>query len=170
MYIFTLSKGAAVLNHHQIEDKCIANLATNHLPPVILHIEDDQDFSAALRCRLEAHGVAVVRAFDGDEGIRQSRVRKLDAILVDFEMPHTNGDEVLEALREHESTRYLPVIVITGRKDKQLKLRMKELGAVSHLTKPLKFDDLRKQLAQYIDILSRPLLLTPIFKGYGRER
>jgi|GEM_PF-3403525 len=147
-----------LLNHHQIDDSLLEKCAPLGDPPVVLHVEDDQEFSAALRCRLEAHGVAVVRAFDGDEGIRQSRVRKLDAILIDYELPNANGEKVLEALREHESTKYLPVIVITGRKDKQLKLRMQELGASAHLTKPVKFDDLRKQLARHIDILPQPSL------------
>ncbi len=147
-----------MLTHHQIKDECNFGSTTAHVPPLVLHVEDDQDFSAALRCRLEAYGVAVVRAFDGEEGIRQSRERKVDAVLVDFELPRANGFEVLEALREHESTRYLPVLVITGRTDKRLKLRMKELGAVAHLTKPLKFDDLRRQLARHIDVLPRPCL------------
>ena len=142
-----------MLNYHQAEVQATVPLIA---PPVVLHVEDDQEFSAALRYRLEAYGVAVVRAFDGVEGIRQARLRKVDAVLVDFELPAAKGDEVLEALREHESTRYLPVIVITGRKDKELRLRMQRLGAVGHLTKPLQFDDLRKQLARHIDILPKP--------------
>ncbi len=142
-----------LLTYHQAG---ALSTATSTAPPVVLHVEDDQEFSAALRYRLEAYGVAVVRAFDGVEGIRQARIRKVDAVLIDFELPAAKGDEVLEALREHESTRHLPVIIITGRKDKELKLRMQRLGAVAHLTKPLQFQDLRKHLARHIDILPKP--------------
>lgn len=146
------------MNHHQIDHPHLDDIPTNNLaecssPPVVLHVEDDCDFSAALRYRLEAHGVAVVRAFNGDDGIRQAQKQKVDAILLDFDMPLLKGDEVLEALREDEQTKYLPVIVITGRQDERLKIRMQQVGASAHLTKPLKFEDLRKQLARFIDIL-----------------
>lgn len=145
-----------VLNHHHLVDGSLTNRYQASNPPVVLHVEDDQDFSAALQYRLEAHGVAVVRAFNGDQGIQQSRSRKVDAILIDFELPDTNGDEVLQAIRQSESTKNLPVIIITGRQDQNLKIRMHELGAVAHLTKPVKFDDLRRCLAEHIDILPKP--------------
>lgn len=144
------------IDHPHLDDFLTSEIAVCEPPPVVLHVEDDGDFSAALKFRLEAHGVAVVRAFNGDEGIRQARMRKLDAILLDFDMPFARGDEVLEALREHERTKYLPVIAITGGQDKHLKMRMKRLGASAHLTKPLKFDDLRRQLARFINILPAP--------------
>jgi len=143
-------------DHPHLDDITTADVASCNPPPIVLHVEDDVDFSAALKYRLEAHGVAVVRAFNGDDGIRQSRIQKVDAILLDFDMPYAKGDEVLEALREHEGTKYLPVIAITGGQDKRLKIRMKQLGASAHLTKPLRFDDLRKQLARFIDILPSP--------------
>ena len=141
------------IDHPHLDDVTTSDTAGYSSPPVVLHVEDDCDFSAALKYRLEAHGVAVVRAFDGYDGIRQARIQKVDAILLDFDMPFAKGDEVLEALREDEQTKYLPVIAITGRQDKRLKIRMKQLGASAHLTKPLKFDDLRRQLARFIDIL-----------------
>lgn len=162
MQIFSYSsKGHTRLNHHQIyhphlDEMATTNFAEGSSPPVVLHVEDDCDFSAALKYRLEAHGVAVVRAFNGDDGIHQARIQKVDAILLDFDMPFTKGDEVLEALREYERTKYLPVIAITGGHDKRLKIRMKQLGASAHLIKPLKFDDLRKQLSRFIDILPAP--------------
>ena len=141
------------MDHPHLDDLATSDFAEYSTPPVVLHVEDDCDFSAALKYRLEAHGVAVVRAFNGDDGIRQAQKQKVDAILLDFDMPLLKGDEVLEALREDEQTKYLPVIAITGRQDKRLKIRMKQLGASAHLTKPLKFEDLRKQLARFIDIL-----------------
>ncbi|MBC8354330.1 MAG: response regulator [Planctomycetes bacterium] len=133
-------------------------ISSRSMPPCVLHVEDDADFSAALKRRLEAHGVAVVRAFDGQDGIRQSQQFETDAVLIDLEMPNANGDEVLTALRANENTKHIPVIVLTGRKDRQLQQRMAELGASAYLTKPLSFDELREQLARYIDILPQPSL------------
>ena len=43
---------------------------TSSAPPWVLSIDDDVDFSDAMKCRLESHGVAVVRAYNGMEGYR----------------------------------------------------------------------------------------------------
>jgi len=123
-----------------------------------LHVDDDAEFSAALKLRLEAHGVAVVRAYDGSDGIQQSQTYETDAVLLDVEMPNTNVEEILIAFKQDELTKQVPVIVLTGRKDPQLQQRLEFLGASAYLTKPLRFEELREQLARYIDILPKPAL------------
>ena len=151
-------KGFHMLSKDLVDDEPRTRLRKVGAPPCVLHVEDDQDFSSALKLRLEAHGVAVVRAFDGADAIRQSRKYATDVVLLDFEMPHAKGDEVLKELRENESTKNLPVIMLTGRDDRQLRQRMVELGANGYLTKPLRFEDLRTQLAKHVDVLPRPSL------------
>lgn len=130
--------------------------STENNPPCVLHVDDDAEFSAALKRRLEAHGVAVVRAYDGDDGIQQSQTYVTDAVLLDVEMPNTNVEEILIALKQDDLTKEIPVIVLTGRKDRQLQQRLEMLGASAYITKPLRFEELREQLARYIDILPKP--------------
>ena len=74
-------------------------------------------------------------------------------MIVDLEMPKLDGAELLQKIRSNEVTKLLPVIVLTGHKDPDVRLRMHELGASGFLTKPLKFAELRATLAQFIDIL-----------------
>ena len=140
------------MQHHQLDDLPNPNTSTSD-PPIVLHVEDDHDFSAALRFRLEAHGVAVIRSEDGDNGIRRLLERKVDAVLLDYELPNRNGDEVIKSIRKIDALRELPIIVITGRNDNELRIRMSDLGASGFLTKPLRFSELRSQLARFIDIL-----------------
>ncbi len=139
-----------------LDDEFQPAQASSYTPPCVLHVEDDKDFSEAVKIRLEAHGVAVVRAFDGHDAIRQAIKFSCDVVLLDFEMPYAKGDEVLKTLRENELTRELPVIMLTGRRDAELERRMAELGVCAFLTKPLRFDALREQLARLIPVLERP--------------
>ena len=124
------------------------------MPPWILHVEDDAQFSAGLKTRLEAHGVAVIRAFDGMDGVRTAFKHPADAILLDVEMPNGSGDEVLRLLKETESTRNIPVIFLTCRKDRVFRRKMLAMGAAAYLNKPLDFSELQRELANYIDILA----------------
>ena len=126
-------------------------------PPRVLHVEDDDDFSSALKYRLEAHGVAVVRAFDGADGLRQSRLQEADVVLLDLELPMLSGEQVLAALKGHPKTATIPIIVLTARRDRELHRRLTELGAFACLTKPVDFTDLRDKLARHIDILPQPV-------------
>ena len=122
-------------------------------PPWVLHIEDDEEFSAAIKMRLEAHGVAVVRATSGVQGYTTAFTRGADAILLDFEMPGAEGDYVLRRLKDNPVTQDIPVIVITGRRDRALARQMLNLGAERYFTKPVAFDELLGELRRHIDIL-----------------
>lgn len=122
--------------------------------PWVLCIDDDADFSEALKCRLETHGVAVVRAFDGKDGYRKAFMNPASAILLDYEMPNGQGDYVLGRLQDNPLTKNIPVTMLTGVKDKMVERRMLNLGAKGYLTKPIPFDKVRNELAKYIDILA----------------
>ena len=118
----------------------------------MLCIDDDADFSEALACRLEAHGVAVVRACNGLEGYRLAFTHPASAILLDYNMPNGQGDYVLCRLKDNPVTKDIPVIIVTGNKDRRLEQRMMTFEACGFRTN-LRFDLLRQTLAQHIDIL-----------------
>lgn len=122
-------------------------------PPWVLHIEDDEEFSTAIKLRLEAHGVAVVRANSGVRGYTTAFTQAADAILLDFEMPGAEGDYVLRRLKDNPVTQDIPVIVLTGRHDRALARQMLNLGAERYFTKPVAFEDLLTELRRHIDIL-----------------
>ena len=125
--------------------------------PWVLLIDDDADYSAALKCRLENCGVAVVRAFNGMEGYRMAFTHSASAILLDYNVPSGQGDYILGRLKDNPATRDIPVIMLTGVRDKWLERKMYGLGASAFLTKPVKFETLRSILARHINILSARL-------------
>jgi len=124
--------------------------------PWILTIDDDADFSDALKIRLEDHGVAVARAFSGMEGFRMAFSSPASAILIDYHMPNGDGDYILSRLKDNPATRQIPVFMITGVKDKMLERRVYRLGAAGFFNKPIDFEALRRELGQYINILTKP--------------
>ncbi len=125
-------------------------------PPRVLCIDDDPSFSLALKLRLESHGVAVIRAFEGMEGFRYAFSRATDVILLDYVLPNGQGDYVLRRLKDNPVTKPLPVIAITGYKDREKQRRMIALGADALLFKPLDFSELLVELGRHISVLPRP--------------
>lgn len=148
----------AMLGSELEEDAVDGGTSEETSPPWILCIDDDADFSDALRCRLESHGVAVVRAFDGMEGYRTAFSRPAEAILLDYNMPNGQGDYVLRRLKENPVTANIPVVMLTGNKDRTVQRNLMALGAAAYFNKPVRFDELRRELSQYVEILSEPLL------------
>lgn len=119
--------------------------------PWILAIEDDDDFAGALKFRLEAMGIGVVRASAGREGYRQAFLEHPRAILLDYELPEGNGDYVMRRLKESPATSRIPVIILTGRRDGYIERQMRALGASDFLTKPLDWKQLRSALENHLE-------------------
>lgn len=129
-------------------------------PPWVLCVDDDPDFSKALQLRLEVHGVAVIRALDGSAGYRAAFTSPADVILLDYHMPNGRGDYVLRRLKENPVTRDIPVIVLTGMRDRSVERTMLNLGAEEYLIKPVGLDRLLEVLSRFI-----PVLRTPVAAG-----
>jgi response regulator RpfG family c-di-GMP phosphodiesterase len=122
--------------------------------PWVICIDDDRAFTWALKRRLESAGVAVVRAFEGREGFRTAFRHPASAVILDYEMPDGQGDYVLRRLKDNPVTYDIPVIVITGRKDKTLERRMLNLGAAAYFTKPIVWCNLAAELRKHISLLA----------------
>jgi DNA-binding response OmpR family regulator len=124
--------------------------------PWVLCVDDDPDFAATLKLRLQQHDVDVLHAFAGMEGYRFAFTHEAQAIILDQEMPDGKGEYILRRLKESPATEGIPVIVLTGTKDQALARRMYNLGAARFLTKPVDWDDLWNELRPLIYREAKP--------------
>jgi CheY-like chemotaxis protein len=81
----------------------------------VLIIEDDQDMIDLLSVILRRGGYEPVSGLGGQEGLRVLREGGADLILLDLMMDDMNGWRVLEAVKEDESLRNIPVLVVSAR-------------------------------------------------------
>ena len=82
--------------------------------PLILVAEDDFNVRLTLEIVLEDEGFETLMAADGVEALRAARESNPDLILLDQIMPKLDGKQVLHALRADETTRDIPVLVLSG--------------------------------------------------------
>jgi DNA-binding response OmpR family regulator len=63
---------------------------------------------------LSAEGYSVLKALDGEIGIEMAQREVPDLIILDLAMPGMSGFEVIENLRAHDSTKSVPVVILTA--------------------------------------------------------
>ena len=84
----------------------------------------------------------VATAINGKIARKYLTNKSVDLILLDYEMPEENGPEVLEKLRQDEATKDIPVIFLTGVKDKSKIQKVLQLRPQGYLLKPIEHDKL----------------------------
>src|SRR5205085_12649041 len=102
---------------------------------------------------LEAAGLEVRQAVDGDEALALALEERPDLVLLDVMMPGRDGWTIASELRADPRTRDLPIVFLTARVDEVDRRRARDLGAVGYVTKP--FDPLAPP-ARLERILERP--------------
>ncbi len=75
-------------------------------------------------------------ARDGIEGIRSLIDVKADLIICDLEMPRMDGFKFMSMAISRKELRDIPIIMLTGREDRDLKIKGLEQGACDYVTKP----------------------------------
>jgi len=130
-------------------------VGSSRATPTILCIDDDPEVSGAMERRLSRYDVRFIRAFHGMHGLAEALKHKPDVIVTDLRMPSGDGATILECLRRNRQTAAIPVIVLTGLRDRRLKQRLLNLGADVFLCKPLSLDELTHTLARFVDLHQR---------------
>src|SRR4029450_4792061 len=113
--------------------------------PTVLCIDDDPEVSGAIERRLSRYDVHLVRAFHGMHVYAEALARKPDVIVMALRMPNGDGATILECLRRNRQTSAIPVIVLTGMRDRRLRHRLLELGADRFLHNPIRLAELKHE-------------------------
>ena len=121
----------------------------------VLVIDDEAPIRLLCRVNLEAEGVEVVEAGDGEQGLEVARSEVPDAILLDVMLPGLHGWAVAERLLEDEATQNIPIIFLTARADLRDRARGMDLGGVDYVTKPFNPVDLAPLVRDVVAAVER---------------
>ena len=110
--------------------------------PRILIVEDESDLSLLLGYNLEAEGYVVENVERGDEAELRLAENAPDLVILDWMLPGVSGLEICRRLRARESTRTLPVIMVTARGEEAERVRGLSVGADDYVVKPFSVPEL----------------------------
>jgi len=104
--------------------------------PLILVADDEEDVRELVAMNLRRAGFAIDEAADGLEAMDRVKAQKPAAIVLDVMMPGRDGLRVCQELREDDSTRQIPIIMLTAKGQTQDRIAGLEYGADDYLAKP----------------------------------
>jgi two-component system cell cycle response regulator DivK len=113
--------------------------------PTILYVEDNEDNVYMLVRRLRRHGLEVIVAGDGAQGVEAARRERPDVVLMDLSLPVLDGWEATRRLKQAVETRAIPVIALSAHAMAGERERALEAGCDDYDTKPV---DLERLLAK----------------------
>lgn len=117
----------------------------------IVYVEDDEEMIDLVKLILERKGFKVSGASGGKEGWELIQSVIPDLVLLDLMMPDVDGWEVYQNIRDTESTRDIPVIVITAKAqnvDRVLGLHIAKVD--DYITKPFKPEELVESVEKFL--------------------
>jgi putative two-component system response regulator len=119
----------------------------------ILIIDDEEISVRLLEETLRKAGYRnITTTNDPQRGITMYRQLKPALVVLDLNMPHTDGFEVMKHLKEIEQGNYLPVIVLSHEENQEIKFKALESGAKDFLNKPYDRIEVVKRIQNLIEV------------------
>ena len=101
----------------------------------ILLVEDEEMLANMYEVKFKNEGFDLIKALDGAQGLEMAKSTQPNFILLDIIMPKIDGFSVLKSLKEEESTKDIPVMMLTNLGQDEDIERGRQMGAVGYLVK-----------------------------------
>jgi signal transduction histidine kinase/ligand-binding sensor domain-containing protein/DNA-binding response OmpR family regulator len=128
--------------------------------PVVLLVEDSEDFRFYLKDNLKEH-FTIIEAKDGREGWQKALAHMPDLIVSDLMMPEVNGIDFCKKIKADSRTSHIPFVLLTAHASEDKKLDGLNIGANDYITKPFSFDIL---LSRIKNLITQRELLQKLFE------
>jgi diguanylate cyclase (GGDEF)-like protein len=112
----------------------------------ILIIDDSVPLNKLIKAHLEPDNVNVKCAHNGEAGLALAASLRPSLIVLDIEMPRTDGFDVCRRLKANPVTADIPVLFLTANPMVSEKIKAFDLGAVDYITKPFKVVEFRARI------------------------
>lgn len=117
---------------------------------LILLVEDNNELRSFLKTIL-TESYNIVEADNGETGIRIACEQLPDIIISDIMMPHKNGIELLNELKNNESTSHIPIILLSAKSSIESKIEGMQYGADDYITKPFSATYLKARIQNIVE-------------------
>lgn len=137
----------------------------------ILLVEDDKSLREIYSVRLLAEGYTLISSGDGEEALAAAIGEKPDLIVSDVMMPKISGFEMLDLLRSNDSTKNIPVIMLTALSSEQQRERGNRLGADRYLIKSqVGIEDIVRTVHEVLGDANKPRNLSQMQDSLNQGR
>ena len=103
----------------------------------VLIVEDNELNLKLFTDLLRAHGFVVEPVRDGREALEKARAFKPGLIVMDIQLPHVSGLDLIEQIKADPVLKVIPVLAVTAYAGKGDEERIREAGAEGYVSKPI---------------------------------
>jgi DNA-binding response OmpR family regulator len=114
----------------------------------ILLVEDDELLAATLRVWLQTRKFTVKTVHTGEEALEHMKFGEFDAVLLDWQLPDTDGLEICKQFRAAGGT--TPVLMMSGNSAEHERAEGLAAGATDYVVKPFNFEQVAARLKELI--------------------
>jgi two-component system cell cycle response regulator DivK len=101
-------------------------------------VVEDNELNLKLFCDLlRAHGYEAEPVRDGREALARARAFAPDLVIMDIQLPHISGLELIDQLKADEELKSIPIMAVTAYAAKGDEERIREAGAEGYVSKPI---------------------------------
>lgn len=125
----------------------------------ILVVDDSNFMRTHLRIQLSKRGFKVLVAVNGKEALDIIKNHKVDAAIIDLEMPVMDGNRLLNAIRRDKANLMIPIMVISGTSDPSKIARVIKNGANDFIKKPYANEELLLKVDKMMQELKHQRLI-----------
>ncbi|HWI86257.1 MAG TPA: response regulator [Sphingomonas sp.] len=101
-------------------------------------VVEDNELNLKLFCDLlRAHGYEAEPVRDGCDAVDRARAMHPDLIVMDIQLPHITGLELIETIKRDPSLGNVPIMAVTAYAAKGDEERIREAGAEAYISKPV---------------------------------
>ncbi len=133
--------------------------------PVILVVDDQPQSLELLEAYLSPQGYEIVKAATGEEALVKLAGDQIDLILLDVMMPGMDGFEVTRRVRQDNTHRLLPIILVTALQGQKDRVKGIEAGCDDFISKP--FDEM--ELLARVQSLLKVKAYNDLMSNYQKE-
>ena len=112
----------------------------------ILVIDDDLAINELIKINLELAGYRVIQAFDGITGFALCKQELPSVVVLDVMMPEVDGFTVAQRIRKNDSTKDIPIIMLTALSQLNDKVNGFNIGVDDYLVKPFEVEELQVRI------------------------
>ncbi len=103
---------------------------------VVLSVDDSSSIRQMVAFTLKGAGYEVVEAVDGQDGLEKAKMKTVDMVLTDQNMPRMDGLTLIKNLRAMPNYKSTPILMLTTESGDAMKQQGKAAGATGWLVKP----------------------------------
>jgi DNA-binding response OmpR family regulator len=119
--------------------------------PVILLVEDNEDFRFYLKDNLRLH-YKIVEAANGKEAWQKILAHHPQLIVSDISMPEMDGNQLTQKIKSDKRTSHIPVILLTALTGEKDQITGLQTGANDYITKPFNAEVLNAKIKNLLDL------------------